>query len=236
MVGRYAATATAAIAGTVLAGAATVALAAHPVVSRGRAHAVATAINLRHSDLPSLAQQPAEKESAADKRRDAALARCIGETPPAEALADVSSPGFAAKDDSIILSSEADILPSAAAVAKDVAGLRRPRALTCLTSSLRPIIAGSLLKGQKLTSLSIARLPVAVAGADSVTGFRLTGSARVTDGGRTVDVPLYADSIDVTYGQAEVAVDVFQVPLKPPAALDSRLATLIVNRARSAIG
>jgi hypothetical protein len=236
MVGRYAATATAAIAGSVLAGAAAVALAAHPAVSRGRAHAVATAINLRHSDLPGLAQQPAEKESAADKRRDATLARCVGETPPGEALADVSSPSFAAKDDSIIVSSEADILPSAAAVATDVAALRQPRALTCLTSSLRSVIAGSLLKNEELTSLSIARLRVAITGADNVTAFRLTGSVRVTEGGRTVDVPLYADSIDVSYGQAEVAVDVFQVAIKPPAALDSRFATLIVNRARSVIG
>ena len=49
-------------------------------------------------------------------------------------------------------------------------------------------------------------------------------------------MPLYADSIGFAYGQAEVSFSVVETGAKPSAALERRLAALLVVRARAAIG
>jgi hypothetical protein len=227
--------AAAAIAALVTAAGVDAALAAHKTISRSSAKAVATAVNLRQGDLATLKQQ-SNPVTPSDRQSTAALDACIGETPPGRFYADVDSPDFVGPlPTQLTISSETEILPSAALVASDLAAIRRPRALSCLKSALRKALVSSAPKGSTFT-VSIARLPVTLAGTDGVAAVRVTAVFRVKQGSSTVTVPGYIDDIGFAYGQAEVSLDVFSTTAPPSSALEARLARVLVARAREAIG
>jgi hypothetical protein len=212
-----------------------IALASQRTISRSGAPATATAVNLRHSDLPTLKVE-SNTLTAQDKRSEAQLEACIGETPSSKMLADVLSSNFVGPSPaSITISSETQILPSTSLVAKDLAADRSPHALTCVEDAVRVALQTSVPKGATLT-LSVARLPVTLSGTDGVLGLRVKALFHVKQGSSTVTVPVYEDSIGFAYGQAEVTLNVSSTDAIPSASLEHTLATLLVTRAHSAIG
>ncbi|HXR14524.1 MAG TPA: hypothetical protein VN740_07665 [Solirubrobacteraceae bacterium] len=211
------------------------ALAAHKTISRSQASAVATAVNLRHSDLPTLKQQ-ANPITPAERQSSAAVDACIGESSPSQALADIQSPDFVGPSPTqLTVNSETQILPSAGVVASDLAAIRRPHALICLRDALGKALVTTAPKGSTF-SVSVARLPATLPGTDGVAAVRVTAIFHVKSGSTTVTVPAYVDDVGFAYGQAEVALDVVSTTAPPSSSLETRLAVLLVARARAAIG
>lgn len=211
------------------------ALAAHKTISRSGAAAVAHAINLRHSDLATLKQQ-SNPLTPADRKSSAALDACIGETPPSEAYADIQSPDFVGPAPiQLTISSEAQILPSAALVASDLAAIRRPKALSCLANALGKALTTTAPKGSTY-KVSVARLPATLPGTDGVAAVRVTAVFKIKQGSKTVTVPAYIDDVGFAYGQAEISLNVISTTVPPSSAVETRLAILLVGRARTAIG
>jgi hypothetical protein len=211
------------------------ALAAQKTISRSGATAVATAVNLRHSDLATLKQQ-SNVLTPADRRSNAALDACIGETPPSKFYADILSPDFVGPlPTQLTISSETEILPSAALVASDLAAILRPKALSCLENALGKALVSSAPKGSTF-KISVVRLPATLAGTDGVAAVRVTAVFKIKQGSTTVTVPAYIDDVGFAYGQAEVSLDVISTTAPPSSALETRLGVLLVQRAHAAIG
>ena len=224
-----------ALAVVVLATGGGIALASHRTVTRGEAHGVATAINLRHADLPSLKEE-SNPVSAQDRRLTAQLHACVGEAPPSEAFAAVSSPSFVGPaPSSVTMRSQTQIFPSASVVDHDLAAGRRPRALTCLAGYAESASRQAVPKDVTVTTHA-AWLPTEVSGTDGVSGVRVTVVLHETQGTTTENLPVYIDAIGFAYGQAEVSLSVTSTSTVPSTSLESRLEALLVARAKVSIG
>jgi hypothetical protein len=218
-----------------LAGAAAAALAAAKQVSPANATAVATAVNLRHSDLPTLKAQ-GNPITSQQRQQNAKLTACIGETSPSKLLADVQSQDFVGPSpDTLTISSETQIEPTVAAVTNDLAAIHRPLALTCLRSQLGAALATSAPKNSNY-SISIARLPATLPGTSGVAAVRVTATFHVKEGSKTVTVPAYIDDVGFAYGQAEISLNVVSTLEPPSATLETKLAELLIARAHAALG
>jgi hypothetical protein len=219
-----------------LALAAAVATAAERMISRSEA-AAAGAISLRQGDLPgySAASNPV---TALEREQGDQLSACDGATPESDAFAVAQSPYFSPRSNpnSLTISSSSEILASAQLVAKDLKAVEGPRGTPCLASELKPQLEATLGKGSSATITS-ARLPSVVSGADGSFSLAFTVSLSIKQGKNTVKVPLYADLIGFAYGQAEVGLDVIATDgTKPSTSLERRLAGVLLARAKAAIG
>jgi hypothetical protein len=211
------------------------ALASRRTVTPAQALAVATAISIRHADVPKL-KQTSNPMTAQETAQSAHLTACIGGVPNSEALANTQSPNFVSSSGtSVTLSSGTEILPSAALVAKDFAAVTGPHGLPCLLAQLRGELVGTPPKGETVTSHA-SRLAPVVSGAAGAFADRFTVVVTVTRKTTTLILPLYVDVIGFDYGQAEVSLTVEAVGSKPSTSLERRLAVLLLARARIAIG
>jgi len=214
----------------------TAALAAR-TVTRRQALAIANAISLRHSDLPTLTESSSALTPQEIRTQNKAIA-CAGGVPLSEAYANTQSPIFQASGSAALLAlnSSTTILPSAALVAKDLAAVARARALPCLLAEIETGLSASLAAGGRLASAHAVRLPTIVSGMSQSFALRFTVSIRVSQGGVTSTVPVYADDIGFADGQAEVSLTIDTTVSPPSASLERRLAALLVSRARAALG
>jgi len=132
---------------------ATAALGARPV-TRAQALAVANAISLRHSDLPSLAQSNNPVTPQQLQVENKAIA-CAGAVPLSKAFANTQSPIFQSSGSAAVaINSGTEILPSTALVAKDFAATDRPKALRCVLAEVETGLRTSLPATDKLTNAS----------------------------------------------------------------------------------
>jgi hypothetical protein len=220
-----------------LALAAAAATAAERMISRSEAAAVAGAISLRQGDLPGYAGS-SNPVTAQERKQGDQVAACDGGTPESDALAVAQSPYFSPRSNpnSLTVSSSSEILASAQLVAKDLKAVEGPRGTPCLASELKPQLEATLGKGSS-ASITSARLPSVVSGADGSFSLAFTVSLSIKQGKTTVKVPLYADLIGFAYGQAEVGLDVIATGgEKPSTSLERRLAGVLLARAKAAIG
>jgi hypothetical protein len=225
---------TAVLIGALAVGAAS-ALGSHRTISRREAEAAAVAINLRHGDLPTLAAQ-SNPITAQQQRFSAQLTACLHGVPNSEAYAEAQSPTFTGSgSSSLTVSSTSEILPSAALVAKDLAAVVGAKGIPCLQSQLGTQLRASLAKGDTL-QIHGAALPAVVSGSDGTFALRFDVVVKLKQGKTTLSVPVYYDTFGFAYGQAEVGFDVLSTTVKPPAALERRLAAILLARAHTAIG
>ena len=73
-------------------------------------------------------------------------------------------------------------------------------------------------------------------GTDGAFTLRFALVVHATSGATKVNVPLYADEVGFTFGQAEVSFGYIATGAEPSIALERRLAAVLVGRARAAIG
>jgi hypothetical protein len=225
---------TAVLIGALAVGAAS-ALGSHRTITRREAKAAAVAINLRHADLPTLAAQ-SNPITVEQQRFSAQLTACLHGVPNSEAYAEAQSPTFTGSgSSSLTVSSTSEILPSAALVAKDLAAVVGAKGIPCLQSQLGTELRASLAEGDTL-QIHGAALPAVVSGSDGAFALRFDVVVKLKQGKTTISVPVYYDAFGFAYGQAEVGFDVLSTTTKPPAALERRLAAILLARAHSAIG
>ena len=205
-------------------------------VTRKQALALANAISLRHSDLPSLAQSSNPVTPQQLQIENKAIA-CAGAVPLKEAFVNTQSPIFQTSGPSVeAINSGAEILPSTALVAKDFAASERPQALRCVLAEVETGLRAGLPATAKLTSASAFRLPAVVTGMADSLALRCSIRVRVTQGGITTTVPVYADDIAFSDGQAEISLVLNTTVTAPSASLERRLAAVLVARARAVLG
>lgn len=209
--------------------------AAHRTVTRSQSPAVAAAVSLRHSDLPTFRQErnPITKQQ---QKLNAQLTACVGGVPDSLALAESQSPTFSTSGaPALTISSTVEILPSATLVAKDLAAITGAKGVPCLKSQLHTQLGGSLTKGESLT-VTGARLPGPVSGSDGTFELRFTITFRIEQGSAVVHVPVFYDVIGFAYGQAEVGLDLLTSAKAPSSALERKLTATLLTRARAEIG
>jgi hypothetical protein len=210
-------------------------LASHRAITRADANAIATAISVRHSDLPSLKQE-SNPTTAHEKALSAQATRCAGGVPVSKAYANTQSDLFVSSGQAVTIASGVEILPSASLVAQDFAAIQRSRALTCLLSEYQAAIGPSLSSGQKLISSRASRLPPALSGGEDNFAIRMTFVVAAKQGSTTVNVPVYLDELGFADGQAEISLELQTTLNTPAASLEQRLMRVLVARAQSAIG
>jgi hypothetical protein len=211
------------------------AAASHRIVPHKQARAVATAINLRHADLPAL-KQVGSISSTPEGASGAQLSACAGGVPDRLAFANVSSPNFVSSGEpSSTISSSTEIFPSAGLVATDLAAARSTRGQKCIQEALQDSLRSQAQKNETFTA-KLSLRPAPVSGADSAVEVRVAIVASVTTKGKTVSVPLTADFIGFGWGQAEVTLSVMTTLAAPSTTLERKLCTVLVSRARAAIG
>jgi len=205
------------------------------VVTHRQARAVATAINLRQADLPTLKQVGSVTTTPEDAGGEQ-LSACAGGVPDRLAFANVTSPNFVGNGAAATtISSSTEIFPSAGLVAKDLAAARSPRGQRCIQEALQASLRSQAQKNETFTA-SLSLRPAPVSGADTSVEVRVAITATVKTNGKSVSVPLTADFIGFGWGQAEVTMSVLTSFGPPPASLESRLCAILLSRARAAIG
>jgi len=205
-------------------------------VTRKQALAVADAISLRHSDLPTLVQSANPVTSQQIQIQNKTIA-CAGAVPLSKAYANTQSPIFQASGTSVLaVNSATEILPSTALVAADFAATERPRALSCILAEVETGLRSSLPASAKLTHASAIRLPAVVPGMADTLAIRCSIRVLVKQGGTTATVAVYADDIGFADGQAEVSLVVDTTGSAPSGSLERRLAAVLVARARATLG
>jgi hypothetical protein len=218
-----------------LAAGAVAAFASPGTITAAQAPAVAAAIAIRHTDLPS-DHQKSNPITPQELQQDATLTKCAGGVPVSEALANTQSPSFLSPSGtSVTINSGTEILPSPALVATDFAAITGTHGLPCLLRQLRGELVGKPPKDETVKSFASSRPPV-VAGMAKAFAYRFTVIVTQTKRTTTLILPIYVDLIGFAYGQVEVSLSVEAVGSKPPVALERRLAALLVARARTAIG
>ena len=205
-------------------------------VTRAQATAVANAISVRHSDLPSLTQINNPVTAQQLRAENKAIA-CAGAVPLSEAYANTQSPAFQSNATPVeAINSSTEILPSPALVAKDFAASERPRALRCVLAEVETGLRSSLPATAKLTNATAFMLPEVVTGMANSLALRCSVRVQVTEGGSTATVAVYADDIAFSDGQAEVSLVLNTTVAAPSASLERRLAAVLVARAHATLG
>jgi hypothetical protein len=212
-----------------------VAAAAVPSITRGRAVAIAHAINLLHSDLPTFTAQ-SDPETAQQKRLTAQATACAGAVPTSEALVNENSPEFeSGTEDSVTIGSSVEILPSSSLVARDLAAIERQRALRCLLNEFTSQLESSLPKGDAVAGAAGGRFRSVIPGVNTSFAIRLAFVVAVKVHSTKVAVPIYVDQIGFTIGQAEISLVVESTGTKPSTPLEAQLGSLLLRRARVAL-
>jgi hypothetical protein len=177
---------------------------ATPTPTKAQARAFARAVNLRTGDLPGFKTGSVSKTTAADKKMSAQVASCAGGVNPSRSLIQVDSPDLTAKSGiaQADVSSEVEVLPSAALVAKDLAAATSSRGKACLERALNKEFAAMKIKGVTFGRVTVATTTLPAVGASGSFALRFTVSAKI----HGTKIPYYADFLGFTLGPAEVTL------------------------------
>jgi hypothetical protein len=214
-------------------------------LSKARAIALARAINLRAGDVPGFRASQEEKthETAAEKRLEQELLRCVGASGPAfgsgrgsgfgKSLAEGRSKDFKLERGILNLSvhSEVSVAQSAALADKDLAALRGGRVKACLSHYLSLFFKAGLHPGTSIGPVSIQSGTPPAPGTSGSFGWRISSTFTV----RRIPVPFYFDILSFAYGQAEVTLFSSGLPAPFPAKAQESLFSLLVARAEKQV-
>jgi hypothetical protein len=213
------------------------ALAAQRHVTKPQATALADSLNLRQGDLPGFKQIGNEAPpTPAARKVNAAFAACYGGPNYSDIYADAESPAFEERTPPATFAvTETEIFPTAALASRDIAAAAGPLGRKCALTFGRAAVSPS--KGSKLVA-SLTPIASRVSGIGAAIAWRLTLTQVPTStGGPAKTVVATQDEFSFVRGQAEIGLDVGTTSAAvPSAALERRLASLVVARARSVIG
>lgn len=214
--------------------------AAHPrspangTLTRSQALTFARAVNLTHVDLPgfSVAAHKHEPETATEQRLERQLIRCAGAPRPRSPLAEVRSPSFEVKRDVLDLSvsSEVAVARTPALASGELAAIHGSRVRGCFARYLDTLLRSRRYRGATLSPVTIAAGVPPARGASGSFGWRITAAFAV----RGIRLSLYVDILGFVVGPARVTLVSSGVVMPFPAAIQERLFSLLLARARSA--
>lgn len=200
--------------------------------SRAQALAFARAVNLRAGDLPGFKAGAVSKTTASERKMSAQLASCSGGVNPSRALIERDSPDLTAASGIVQadVSSEVEVLPSAALVAKDLAAVKSARGKACLERALNKEFAAMKVKGVKFGRVTVTTTQLPAVGASGSFALRFTISATI----RGAKIPYYADFLGFTLGPAEVTLSALGFAQPVPGKDELGLFSVLLRRAQAA--
>jgi hypothetical protein len=205
-------------------------------LTRSQARAVASEFLLRHSDLPTLTQQP-NPQTAQDRELSARASACAHGVPTSRSYANPQSPAFVSSTEpTVAIASGVEILPSRALVATDFHAIEQSRALPCLLAELDTQLRTTLPASDKVGTGAIKRLPGVMSGIEQSFALRISFPVAVKSGTTTSTTVLYFDQVGFGFGQAEVSFEVQSNGVVPSSSLERRLGGVLLARARAALG
>jgi hypothetical protein len=205
-----------------------------PAASReeAKARAFAAAVNLKASDLPGFhPSSEHEHRSAAEKRLEPELAKCVGSAGPKREATEVSSKSYE-RGSSIItqsVSSQVSVARTSALAARELASIRGGRLESCLAHYLNQLLASTNLHGAKIGPVSTKHGSPPAPGADGSFGLRFIETVTL----HGLRIPFYVDILGFVKGRAEVSLFTFGVLRAFPAALEEQLFSLLLERAKT---
>jgi hypothetical protein len=203
-----------------------------PTSTRAKAATFASAVNLKPADVPGFvpsSKRPAE--SARERSLQGELQRCAGPLPFGGGVLQAQSPAFKLKQDVVDLSvsSEVAVARTSAQAAGALSALNAPRVRRCFSRYLDQLIAGERYRGAVPRPVSILTGTPPAPGANASFGWRVTASFTL----KGITVSLYSDILGFVLGPARVTL-VSSGALRPfPAAIQQRLYSLLLARARA---
>lgn len=200
--------------------------------TKARAKAFATAVNLRAGDLPGFKVGRPTTPSASDNATGDQLARCAGGVVSAKSVYDVGSPEFTLTSGIVQqeVSSEVDVLPSAALVARDLHAVKSARGKKCLATAIGKLLAATKVNGAKFGHVSVESSALPAAGADGSFALRILDSATISG----LKIPIYFDFFGVAIGPAEVSLTAFGFGRAVPSSDELGLVSVLLRRAQAA--
>jgi hypothetical protein len=201
-------------------------------LTRRRALAFAHAVNLTASDVPPFTPSSRnESSSPSEQQAERQLRRCIGPAAPARGLAEVSSKNFELKQDVLQLgvSSEVDVARSSADAAQNLAAIRSAHVRSCFRRYLEELFKGPQFAGGAVSPVTIESGTPPAPGTTGSFGWRATAAFTV----QSIGVHLYLDVLGFVDGPAQVTLFSFGVLRPFPAALQERLFSLLLVRAKA---
>jgi hypothetical protein len=120
-------------------------------------------------------------------------------------------------------------------VSEALANTQSPNFLSASGASVTINAGTEILPSTALVATDFAAI-TGTQGIAKAFAYRFTVIVTQTKRTTTLILPIYVDVIGFAYGQVEVSLSIEAVGSKPPAALERRLAALLVARAKTAIG
>ena len=206
--------------------------AASAELARRRALAFANAVNLTASDVPRFTPSSQnESSSRSEQQAERQLRRCAGPVASSRGLAEVSSKNFQLKRDVLQLgvSSEVDVAPSSAQAAKNLAAIRSAHVRSCFSRYLEELFKGPQFAGGAVGPVSIESGTPPAPGTTGSFGWRAIAAFTV----QGITVHLYLDMLGFVDGPAQVTLFSSGVLRPFPAAVQERLFSLLLVRAKA---
>jgi hypothetical protein len=207
-------------------------VAAAPPPSKAQAKAFAQAVNLRTGDIPGFKKGSVGKTTAADRKMGAEVAACAGGVDPNRAVVDLESADFTSASGIIEqdISSEVEVLPSAALVAKDLASVKSSKGRGCVARALDKEFAAMKIPGVTFGKVSSELAIPQANGASGSFALRLTTTATA----HGEKIPYYADFLGFSLGQAEVTLSALGFAEPVSAKDELGLFSVLLRRAEAA--
>jgi hypothetical protein len=201
-------------------------------ITKLHAIAIGHAVNLRATDVPGFSVSDAEAhkhETAAEKRLEHEMLRCVGALDAGKAIAEVSSKDFKLERGIVMFGvhSEVSVAPTPALAAKNLAALRGRRVRACLSHYLTRFFKDSTRGQSTVGPVSIASGTPPAPGAAGSFGWRISATFTV----HRIPIPFYFDILSFAYGHAEVTLFSSGLPEPFPAKAQEKLFSLLVARA-----
>jgi hypothetical protein len=197
-----------------------------------KARAFAVAVNLRAGDLPGFHRSSAhEHASAAEKRLEPELAKCVGAAGGKREATEMSSKTYE-RGESIItqsVSSQVTVAHTTALAARELAAIRGGHLRSCLAHYLSQLLASTNLHGAKVGPVSTKQGSPPAPGTDGSFGLRFIETVTL----HGLHIPFYVDILGFVKGRAEVSLFTFAVLRELPAALEEQLFSLLLERAKT---
>jgi len=202
-------------------------------LSRARAAAFASAVNLRAADVPGFRPVPREGggSTPADKRRELEVQRCMGGVTAKEALGELSSMNFkrSASLAEQSVSSGVTVERSSAIAKKELEALRSSRGSSCIAHFLEQIFHSQSQGGTSVGPISIRHAVPPAPGTAGGFAWRVSASVIV----HSVRIPFFMDILGFVYGPTEVTLLSTGLPVPFPAAAEQHLYLLLLDRAKA---
>ncbi len=200
--------------------------------TKRQAEAFVNAVNLRAGDVPGFkGSTKHEHETAAEKRLEQEMLRCAGWAGFGSGIAEGSSQSFKHETGKAALdvSSSVSVARSSAVAAKELAEMRSGRTKECLSRYLDQLFEGQKHQGATFGPVTVIAVAPPAPGRSGSFGWVIAMTITL----HRVALPVYLEILGFTNGPAEVTLFTSSLPTPFPAAVEHRLFSLLVERAKT---